>query len=148
MLRVKKPQDVGAGLLFVAFGVVGLWFGRDYTLGTSAQMGPGYFPALLSWTLIVIGAFVAARAFVIEGPPITPVNWRSVLSVVATVAVFALLLQRWGAAIAFAAVVAVASFATRESRWKEVVPLALLVSAFCIVVFVYGLKQPLSLWGE
>ena len=148
MLRVRKPQDLGAGLLFIAFGAAGLWFGRDYAIGTAARMGPGYFPALLSWLLVIIGIYVAARAFVIEGPPIAAVRWRSALAVLAAVAVFGLLIQRAGTAIALVAVVCVAAFATRETRWKEVVPLALFVSAFCVVVFILALRQPLPLWGE
>jgi len=35
-----------------------------------------------------------------------------------------------------------------KSRWKEVVPLAIFVSAFCVLVFIVALKQPLPLWGE
>jgi hypothetical protein len=146
MLRVRKPRDFGAGAVFVAFGVVGLWFGRDYDLGTAAGMGPGYFPMLLSWLLIGMGLLVAGRSFAIEGPAIERVQWRSIAAVLASVGVFGLLIERWGAAIAIAAVVVVAALGTRESRWKEVVPLAVLVAVFCVAVFIYGLKQPLPLW--
>ena len=148
MLRVKKPRDLGAGLLFVAFGIVGLWFGRDYAIGTAARMGPGYFPALLSWLLIALGGYIAARAFVLEGPAISSVRWRSLFAVLSGVALFALTIQRLGAAIAVVLVVLVAALGTRESRWKEVVPLAIFISAFCVVVFIIALKQPLPLWGE
>jgi hypothetical protein len=129
MLRVRKPRDFGAGAVFVAFGVVGLWFGRDYDLGTAAGMGPGYFPMLLSWLLIGMGLLVAGRSFAIEGPAIERVQWRSIAAVLASVGVLGLLIERWGAAIAIAAV-----------------PLAVLVAVFCVAVFIYGLKQPLPLW--
>jgi hypothetical protein len=148
MLRVKKPRDLGAGLLFVAFGIVGLWFGRDYAMGTAARMGPGYFPTMLSWLLIGLGGLIGGRALVLEGPPIAAVRWRAILAVVAGVALFALTIQRLGAAIAIALVVCVAALGTRESRWKEVIPLAIFVSAFCVLVFIVALKQPLPLWGE
>ena len=148
MLRVKKPRDLGAGLLFVAFGIVGLWFGRDYAVGTAARMGPGYFPAMLSWLLIALGGYIAARAFVLDGPPVDRVRWRSLLAVLSGVALFALTIQRLGAAIAVVIIVCVAALGTRESRWKEVVPLAIFVSAFCVLVFIVALKQPLPLWGS
>ena len=48
MLRVKSPQDLGAGLVFMLIGVAGLYFGSDLAFGTAARMGPGYFPTLLS----------------------------------------------------------------------------------------------------
>ena len=56
MLRVKSPQDFGAAVVFLAIGVAGLYFGSDLAFGTSARMGPGYFPVLLSGLIIVIGA--------------------------------------------------------------------------------------------
>jgi hypothetical protein len=148
MLRLKKPQDLGAGLLFIAFGLIGLYFGRNFAVGTAARMGPGYFPMMLSWLLIAIGAFVAARAFATEGPNIAGIRWRSLLSVLAAVGIFAVLIQRWGVAAAIVAVIGLAALATRETRWREVVPLALFMAAFCVAVFIYGLHQPLPLWGE
>jgi len=148
MLRVKKAPDLGAGLLFIAFGAAGLWFGRDYAVGTAAHMGPGYFPTMLSWLLIVLGAFVAARSFVIEGPPIVAVRWRSLVAILGSIALFSLLIQRAGAAIAIVIVIGAAALATRESRWKEVVPLAVFMAVACVLVFIVGLKQPLPLWGE
>jgi hypothetical protein len=148
MLRVKKPRDLGAGILFIAFGLVGFWFGRDYAIGTAARMGPGYFPAMLSGLLVVLGGYIAARSFVLEGPAIAAVRWRSILAVLSGVALFALTIQRLGAAIAVVAIVCVAALGTRESRWKEVIPLAIFVSAFCVLVFIVALKQPLPLWGE
>ena len=37
MVRVKNPQDFWAGILFIAFGGLALWFGRDYAIGTLGQ---------------------------------------------------------------------------------------------------------------
>jgi len=148
MLRIKKPQDFGAGLLFILFGIAGLWFGRNYAVGTAARMGPGYFPLMLSWLLIAFGGFVAARSFVIEGPKIDPVRWRSALPILAAIAVFALLIQRIGLAVAVFTVICIAAYATRESRRREVILLALFMAVFCIGVFIYALHQPLPLWSE
>ncbi len=58
MLRVKSPQDLGAGLVFLMIGGAGLYFGSDLTFGSSARMGPGYFPTLLSILIIAIGLAV------------------------------------------------------------------------------------------
>ena len=148
MLRVKKPEDLGAGILFILFGIAGLWFGKDYTVGTAARMGPGYFPMLLSWLLIGFGIFIAARAFVIEGPRIEPFRWRSILLVFAAIASFAFTIQRFGLAVAAFLVVAIAAPAVRQTRWPAIVLLAVFVAAFCVGVFIFGLKQPLPLWRE
>ena len=42
MLKIKSPQDLGTAALLMLLGVVGLWAGGDYTMGTVARMGPGY----------------------------------------------------------------------------------------------------------
>ena len=54
MARIRNPKDFWAGLLFI------LRHCRDrhrlnYTLGTAARMGPGYFPRMLGMLLIVLG---------------------------------------------------------------------------------------------
>ena len=56
MLRVKSPQDFGAGVVFVLLGLAGYYFGSDLAFGTAARMGPGYFPMLLSGLIVVVGA--------------------------------------------------------------------------------------------
>ena len=40
-------QDGLAGLMFIAFGVLGLWLGRGYGMGTAMRMGPGAVPTIL-----------------------------------------------------------------------------------------------------
>ena len=58
MLSVKDPKDFWSGALFIAFGCAGLWFGRDYAIGTAARMGPGYFPLMMSLALVGLGGFL------------------------------------------------------------------------------------------
>ena len=52
-----RPDFLTAAL-FVGFGALGLWAGRDLTLGTVSAMGPGYLPRVVCWLLIVVGAAV------------------------------------------------------------------------------------------
>ena len=37
MLRVRSPQDLGAGLVFTLIGLAGFYFGTDLTFGTAAR---------------------------------------------------------------------------------------------------------------
>ena len=54
----RLSRDVAAGLLFVAIGVAALVAGSDYRSGTLLNMGPGYFPRIVSALMIVLGALV------------------------------------------------------------------------------------------
>ena len=47
----EKPRDVVGGLVVVGIGVLFLLFGRELPVGSSFRMGPGYFPAILSWLM-------------------------------------------------------------------------------------------------
>ena len=33
-MRIKSPQDVGAAIILIALGLAGIWFGRDYDIGS------------------------------------------------------------------------------------------------------------------
>ena len=69
-MRIKSPQDVGAAIILIALGLAGIWFGRDYDIGSVSHRGPGYMPALLSIGLLVFGAVIGLRAVTVDGPPI------------------------------------------------------------------------------
>ncbi len=147
MLRVKSPRDFGAGAMFILIGAAGLWFGRDYAVGTTARMGAGYMPAMLSWLLIAFGLVVGGKALAVAGPAIEGIQWRSVGMILLAILLFGLLIDRAGLVAAVVATTFVSALASSEGRWKEGVLLGLGLAAFCVVVFVYGLGQPLSVFG-
>ena len=146
MLRIKSPQDLGAAAIFLLVGAAGLWFGREYELGTASRMGPGYTPMLLSWGLIVFGAIVGLRALALSGPPIERVVWRPNLLVLGAILVFAFTIETAGLAIATFAITALSAWASPDSKWKETIALGIFLAAFCVAVFIYGLNQPMPVF--
>jgi hypothetical protein len=146
MLRIKSPQDAGAAATFILIGVAGLWFGREYELGTTSQMGPGYMPMLLSVGLILFGIVVGVRGFTVKGPPIEPSRWRATLLILASIVVFALLIETAGLLVATFAIVVLSALASPQAKWKETIGLGIFLAVFCVLVFVYGLKKPIPIW--
>ena len=63
----EKPRDVVGGLVIVGIGGLFLLFGRELPVGTSFRMGPGYFPAILSWVMVALGIAVFCSALFIKG---------------------------------------------------------------------------------
>ena len=55
-------KKIGAGLLFFSFGLLFFISGLGYTIGTLANMGPGYYPRCLSIMLIIFGAITIIRS--------------------------------------------------------------------------------------
>jgi hypothetical protein len=146
MLRVKSPQDLGAGVIFVAIGLAGLYFGQDLAFGTSARMGPGYFPVLLSVLIIAIGLIVGFQGLVVEGPPIEPVQLRPIAFIVAAILVFGFLIDSIGLALTAILLTIVAAYARREVSIIETVALGVGLALFTVLVFVYVLGQALPAW--
>ena len=84
-MKIKSQKDFFAGLMFTGVGGSFAAGASQYTLGSGAKMGPGYFPFLLGIVMIVLGAlylFVETAAHDDEqeedyGPP----QWRGWLAI-------------------------------------------------------------------
>jgi hypothetical protein len=146
MFRIKSPQDVGAAVIFMAIGLAGAYFGRDLAFGTTARMGPGYFPVVLSWTIFAIGVVVGFKGLTIEGPRIEPIQLRPILVIVSAILIFGSLVEQAGLAITAALLTVLAGYARRDTSLLETLLLAAGLALFSVVLFVYGLSQPFSAW--
>jgi hypothetical protein len=146
MLRVKSPQDLGAGQVFMLIGLAGLYFGSELAFGTAARMGPGYFPTLLSILILAIGIVVGLRALTVEGPPVEPVQLRPIAFVVAAILIFGVLIEFVGLALTAVLLTLLAAFARRDVKLAETLLLGAGLAIFAVTVFVYLLGQPLPAW--
>lgn len=140
-------RDIVAGLLFVGIGAFALLVARGYPVGSAMRMGPGYFPVVLGWLLIALGALVGLRAA--RHADWQPVGWtwKPLAWISLSILLFGFLMPRVGLVPALAAMFPVAAAAGREFRLREVVLLTLVMSAFAGGVFVYGLKLPYRLFA-
>ena len=148
LLRIKSPQDFGAAITLIVIGLAGLWFGRDYETGTVSQMGPGYMPVLLSVGLVIFGGVIGLRAVTVDGPPIERGLWYPGVLILICVLLFAFLIGTAGLAPTIFVVTVLAAFASSEVKWKEAVALGVGLAIFCVLVFVYGLRQPIPVFGS
>jgi len=146
VFRVRSPQDLGAGAVFLLIGAAGAYFGNDLAFGTAARMGPGYFPVLLGWLIIVVGVIVGFRGLTIEGPEIEPIQLRPLLFVVASILLFGYLIDTIGLGLTAIVLTIVAAYARRDARLGEALLLGAGLALFAVLVFVYALSQPLPAW--
>ncbi|HWE18706.1 MAG TPA: tripartite tricarboxylate transporter TctB family protein [Hyphomicrobiaceae bacterium] len=146
MSRVKDRKDFWSGVLFIAFGCAGLWFGRTYAIGTLSRMGPGFFPMMMGIALIGTGGVLLARSLVSSGEPIERIAvWPQILILAAIVA-FGLLIERVGLAVSVIAVAVISGIAAQGLRWFELAALAIATSALSVALFIYLLGQPIPVW--
>ncbi len=146
MLRVKSPQDLGAAIVFIVIGLAGLYFGKTLTFGTASQMGPGFFPTWLNLAILIIGVAIGVKALAVAGPAVERFHVRPILLIVAAIAVFAILINTAGLAVAALLMTIFAAYARRGVRLTETILLAVGLAVFSVVVFVYVLGQAVPVW--
>ena len=147
--KVLQNRDVLAGLVFMVFGVLAFVISRNYASGSLLDMGPGYFPRILSVLLSLLGALILLRG--VKSKLREGVSWAflplGILSL--SMVLFGFLVERVGLVPSLAVLVLVSAAAGCEFKFREVVLLAAVVCLFAVVVFVWGLKMrfPLLIWG-
>lgn len=146
MSVIRNPKDFWAGILFIAFGLAAVIIARDYAMGTAGRMGPGYFPRGLGAILIILGLVLSVRALRLRGPKIQFGSFKPLLIVLGSVLVFGLAAPKLGLIVATILLIVISSAASHEFRWKEAVISSLILAAFTLAAFVYGLKLQLPTW--
>jgi hypothetical protein len=139
-------KNLLAGLMFIGFGLLGLWLARDLDAGSASDMGPGYFPRAVCALLIMLGAALAAASLIRAGEPTEPWAVRPLLLITASALAFALLLKPLGLVATLAVTTVMAGTAGRMLRPPALVALAAALIAVNVGIFVIVLKMPISLW--
>jgi len=67
MDAIRHPKAFWAGVLFIALGGGVCIIAIDYTMGSAARIGPGYFPRTLGLLLALLGASLVLRSFRSQG---------------------------------------------------------------------------------
>jgi hypothetical protein len=141
-MYIRKTKDFKAGLLFLAFGVAAMVFSTEYRIGTSARMGPGYFPFVLGGVLTLLGLVVSLGSLAKGEGSRKGRSFRvkPVVLVLSSVVLFGLLLQPFGLVIATIVLIMTASMASDEFNKKESLLNTLALLAVVLIVFVYLLQ--------
>jgi len=148
-MRIKSQTEFGAGLMFVGLGLAFALGATNFSFGSSASPGAGYFPFGLGVVLALLGGVVLFQSLTLETPdgcPIGAIAWKPLLVVVGSVVLFGLALPRLGLVATLPLVVALASLAGDEFRWQEAALNAVALTALCWVVFVWALKLTIPVW--
>jgi len=154
---IKSQKDFFSGLMFASVGGGFAWGATNYTIGTGARMGPGYFPLLLGIFLAVLGAFIMFYSLVEhteDGEPIGSFAWRPIVYILGANVVFGIFLAglpslgvpALGLIAAIYALVIIASKAGDTFALKEVLILATVLSVGSYLAFIVLLKLQMPVW--
>jgi hypothetical protein len=127
-VRIKNFKDFYTGLLFMLFGGAFTWGAVNYSMGTAAKMGAGYFPFILGGLLTVLGVIVFIRSLVNASDD----------SRVGRIFI--------GLVVSIFAIILISSLASHESRFKETLISAVVLCLASLAMFVYGLNLQIPVW--
>ncbi len=148
-MKIKSQRDFWSGLMFIAMGIGFAWGATNYSFGSSARPGPGYFPFGLGVLMAILGGVVLFGSLTVEtddGDKIGAFAWKPLLIIVASIIVFGLLLDRLGMIITLPVLVIMSATAGDEFHWKDAVINAVILTIGSWLIFIKGLALVIPMW--
>jgi putative tricarboxylic transport membrane protein len=145
---VRGPQDFYGGLTLVLLAIVALVASADLPGQRGFAFGPGTAPRLFSGMLAILGTAVALVGVISDGPAIEKYKIRGPSLVVFAIFLFAALIRPFGLVAATFAAFIVSIMGSSEMRWVESIIAGAVMTAFCVILFVYLLNLPFQLWPQ
>jgi Tripartite tricarboxylate transporter TctB family len=147
--RYMQYEDLLAGLLLIGIAVLALWTSRTYPVGSAANMGPGYFPRMMCWSIIILGLLLIAsnlrRRLDVSDDPET-LKLRPLVFIAASYVAFAVTLPPLGLLPAILVLILVASFAVPKRSLLELILMILGLEALTFALW-YMVRISLPLVG-
>jgi hypothetical protein len=148
-VKIKSQRDFWSGLMFIVVGIGFAWGATNYSFGNSARPGPGYFPFGLGIILAILGALVTFKALTVEvegGDKIGEFAWKPLLTILASIALFGVLLPWLGMVIALPILVFTSAWAGDEFHWRDALINSVILTVGSWLIFIKGLSLTIPLW--
>ena len=145
-LVLRNPKDFFGGAALVGLAIVAMLASIDLPGMRGFAFGPGTAPRLFALLLASLGALVSFNGLIFDGPPLERFYIRGPVFLSASVFCFAGTIRTLGLVAASYLTILISAFATPEVRWRETVVWGVILTAFCAVLFPYGLNLPMQLW--
>ena len=145
-VELRNNRDFWAGIMLIATGAGAVIIARNYAFGTALRMGPGYFPSVLGGLLCLFGLYlVASGLHHKEGMDGSNWSLRALIVLPLALVLFGLLMEHAGFIPALMVLIFGSALAGKEFRFVEVLLLAVGLTAFSVVLFIWGLGLPYPL---
>ena len=146
LLRVQNPQDVYGGMALILLSLIAFVASNDLPGMRGFAFGPGTAPRLFAFTLGILSLGVVVGCLLTSGPEVGGYKLRGVIFILGSILAFAATIRPLGLVIASFATMVICAAAAEDVRWRETVVVAAVVTAFCAILFPYGLALPFQLW--
>ena len=144
-LDALRSKDFWAGLMMITTGAAAIILARDYPFGTATRMGPGYFPTVLGGLLILFGLYLLVTGLRNEAKIEPGWSLRALIVLPLSLVLFGVLMDRAGFVPALAVLIFGSAAAGTDFRPLEILLLTVVLTAFSVVLFVWGIGLPYPL---
>ncbi len=145
--ELRSNQDFLAGLMFCGIGLLAVGIAQQhYPVGTSLNMGPGYFPTAVGGLMTMLGLYIVVRGL-LTGDRVEGV-WgiRPLALITLGIVAFGFGIDRFGLVPGLGALFFLSTLGGHEFKLKEVVLLFIVMTVICWTIFIYGLGLPYRLF--
>lgn len=146
--RIKSPNEVFTGVFLIAVALLALYLARSLSRGTEVGLGPGFVPYMFAFMQLGLGLILLVHGMTREGPDPEAWHLRPLVLVLASVAFFAMTIQRMGLVIALSGLIFISCAAHRGTKLREALALAVGSVVVSALVFVKALGLTIPLWPQ
>ena len=147
-LNLLREQNFLSGVLFMAIGTVGLILGMSYPFGSLQEMGPGFFPRVLSLILLALGGVLILRAFKSSGDRVGDWGWIPLSLLSIALVTFGWVMEHLGLIPALILMTLISVMAGERGSRTEVLLLTCTLCLLAVLIFVVGLGLPYQLFPD
>jgi len=131
-IEIRAPQDFAAGIALLALALLAFWASAELGEGRFYSVGPALLPRMVATLTGIIGAGLIVSGLTRDGNAIGRWTLRGPLFIFISVAAFALSIRTIGLALAGPLVAVISGAASPDTRPRELVLFALVVTALSI----------------
>ncbi|MBT9292617.1 tripartite tricarboxylate transporter TctB family protein [Prosthecodimorpha staleyi] len=138
-------QSILGGIVLIALAVFAWWVISPLSAGTMRAMGPAMMPKMLAALLGLCGLLLVVFGFVKPDARVEGLHLRPAILIPLGLVVFGLTIRPFdlgfvvtpglGLAVAGPLAMLIGGQASPQSRLLELIPLSLILTAFCIILF-------------
>ncbi len=155
---LRGPQSFVAGLVLLALALFAIWLTSDLPQGTLRAMGPAMLPRWLAIGVGLCGLALVVFGFLRDGDPLESFTLRGPVVVAIAILCFGVTIRGFGLGavqvpqlgllVAGPLAIFISGFATAEARLRELLILALALTAFCMMLFGDLLNLPIPMYPQ
>jgi len=148
IIPVRAPQDYYGGMVLALLGTFAIVASAELPGQRGFAFGPGTAPRLFAGILFALGITIAVVGSLKTGPAIEKYKLRGPMYVIGGILLFAETIRPMGLIPSSYAAFILSIMGSREMKWVESLIGAAIMTAFCVLLFVYLLNLPFQLWPQ